>query len=218
MIYLAGKIFFYLVLALGLGAAAGWLWRNLQAVNREVALERQLVESRSRMPQLETAVRSREQQLEAARADLEARDQAMSEHETLVAERDRLAAELARTREAALRHREAEPPSPEPVPAASADATLALHPGDPAGTPAEPAPGIDHGEREALEQALAETRAELAEAQQSLERANRALAGEQRRVQELTRERELQSLSLKALEQQLEMAREAHPGPAVANG
>ncbi len=222
MIYLAGKIFFYLLLALGLGGAAGWLWRNLQAVNREVLLERQLVESRSRMPQLETAVRSREQQLEAVRADLKAREQALDEQQALLAERDRLTQELNQARTALQRRPE---PAAAAADSAAGDLDLHLgHPSDlPSGSPQEPAPAAASesmeaaAERDALELELDQTRQQLAAARTELERTARALSSEQRRVEELTRERELQSLSLKALEQQLEMARET-PDRAVANG
>lgn len=244
MMFLVAKIFIYLLLALGLGAAAGWLWRNLQAVTREVALERQLIETRGRMPQLESAMRSREQQLQTALADLKARDEAIAEQQAAVAERDRLAAELARTAEDLRRRRDAESAAPA---AAGEDQELTLHPGNPgedaepsaaegtgltaaaalrveSAASAEPSPSVAEAqaaarsaelaaahaaERDALQQQLGETTAEL-------ERVRKSLTTEQRRVEELTRERELQNLSLRALEQQLEIARETPDRAASA--
>lgn len=213
MIYLIAKISVYLFCATGLGAAAGWLWRNLQAVDREVTLERQLVESRSRMPQLETTLRAREADLESVRADLKSRDEALAEQEAALAERDRLNREVERLRDA-LRHTEEAPAAAAPRGAQTDDEELTLHPGDPhadhvpaaaAAVPAEP----DQTAVRELEAALTAARAEL-------DRAQSALAREQRRVEELTRERELQNLSLRAIEQQLEIAREDHR--RAANG
>lgn len=165
MIYLIGKIFIYLLIALGIGAAAGWLWRNLQAVDRESALERALMELRRRLPQIEMALRKRDEQLDAAHAELRAREEALSHQAELAAERDRLTEELERMR-------------------------------------AQPAPAADARE--------------LAEARETVERLNKALQAEQRRVEELSRERELQNRALVALEQQLDMARDGHD--KVVNG
>jgi hypothetical protein len=57
VIFLVFKIFAYLAVALGLGAAGGWLLRNLVAMRQEEALNRQLIEARGRVPQLESQIR-----------------------------------------------------------------------------------------------------------------------------------------------------------------
>ncbi|MDZ7668345.1 MAG: hypothetical protein U5Q16_02605 [Gammaproteobacteria bacterium] len=200
MIYLIGKIFVYLLLALGVGAAAGWLWRNLQAVDRESALERQLMELRGRLPQMETALRKRDEQLDAAHGELRAREEASAGLAELTAERDRLAAELERLRA---------------QPAAAGDtATGEILDSDLGETPASAEDASAATNVAAAANVAAAT--ELTEVREALERANKALQAEQRRVEELSRERELQNRALQALEQQLEMARDGHD--RVVNG
>lgn len=195
MIYLIGKIFIYLLAALGVGAAAGWLWRNLQAVDRESALERQLMELRGRLPQMETALRKRDEQLDAANAELRAREEALSSQAELMAERDRLAAELERLRV---------------QPAATGDAL----PVDILDSGSSDSPAL--AEDASAPAGSAAAAAEVAEIREALERANRALQVERRRVEELSRERELQNRALQALEQQLDMARDSRD--RVVNG
>jgi DNA repair exonuclease SbcCD ATPase subunit len=87
----------------------------------------------------------------------------------------------------------------------------------PVAMPVDPAVATDafEEERNALQQAVADAREQLESAQAVRQRAERALEAEKRRVEELTRERALQLHALKALEQQLEMARDAG---RVANG
>jgi len=170
VIYLVIRIFVYLLFALALGVAAGWLWRNREAAGHHGALERALMDSRARLPQMETALRASEARLDAVMAELEAREEELAtRHERLTAERHR-AEELERAcavLEARLEAAAVASPPPEPQ--------------------------ADPGE---------------------LERMRRALAAEQRRVEELGRERELQRGALAALEQQLELARETRPRAA----
>jgi chromosome segregation ATPase len=190
VIFLIAKIFVYLLVALGLGVAAGWLWRNLQAAGRETDIERSLMETRSRVPQLETALRARDERLEAALAEIEALQADVAGQAGLLAERDSIIAKLERNC-AELRERVDAGAVAEAAPA-DADAEAAAD-----------------GARRDLEMALAAVRDEL-------ERAQRTLTAEQRRVAELTRERELQRRSLDALEQQLDLAREDQA--RIANG
>ncbi|MAT84868.1 MAG: hypothetical protein CMD39_11335 [Gammaproteobacteria bacterium] len=152
MIFLIAKIFVYLLLALGLGAAAGWLWRHQQATGREAELEKALLDARSRLPQMETALRAREERVEVLGRELAARDEAVAAHEETVAARDRAVTELERAC-ADLRQRLAEieaAGTPETPDHTAAEDELALHPGDPhAGdtvVAADPAPASDaHG-------------------------------------------------------------------------
>lgn len=128
---------------------------------------------------------------------VEARDESLAAAERVCAE---LRAEL----EAARR---------EVTPTAGAAGAAA----DSVAMPMDPAVATDasEDERNALRQALADAREQLEAAQAVRQRAERALEAEKRRVEELTRERALQLHALKALEQQLEMARDAG---RVANG
>lgn len=74
MIYLAARIFLYLLFALALGAAAGWAWRNLRAAAREGALQQRLAEVEARARELESRCAEQTQQLaqrDWAVADLE---------------------------------------------------------------------------------------------------------------------------------------------------
>lgn len=217
MIYLVGKIFVYLLLALGLGVAAGWLWRNLQAAGREAELERALMESRSRLPQMDTTLRAREERLERTQAELKTRDAALAEQQQQLAERDRTIAELERAC-AELRQRLTDDSPSAPAKSDGGD-ELALHSGE-----SGAASAAALAEREAVHAAAIEAaeserealQAELSRARTELERVTAALAAEKRQVSELARERDLQHQSLKALEQQLDLARDDEH--RVANG
>lgn len=220
MIYLVGKIFVYLLLALGLGAAAGWLWRNLQAASREAELERALMESRSRLPQMDTTLRAREERLERTQAELRTRDAALAEQQQQLAERDRAIAELERACEELRQRLPGDSPSARAKPDGGGESKQrSSGPGAAdtasAATLAErealhaAAIGAAESEREALQTELSRTRTEL-------ERVTAALAAEKRQVSELARERDLQHQSLKALEQQLDLARD--DDHRVANG
>jgi hypothetical protein len=187
--YLIGKIFVYLLIALAMGAAAGWLWRNLQAVDREARLERQLNDLRSRLPQLETALRGRDQHLEVAQAELRFREEALADLDRVTAQRDALQAEVERLRTATV-----VAPSSVP-PAASEDGET---------------PVVDAMDLQSANPQETPDNTALAAAREELEHAQKALRAEQRQVAELTRERELQNRALRALEQQLEMAREGY--------
>lgn len=175
MIYLTAKIFVYLLFALALGAAAGWLWRNQQAAGEESRVERVVAEPQVPKAKMEAALRARDQRLEDILRDLQCRDEDVEAHARLLAAREQTIDELERTC-AELRERLEAAAAAQSVPPA--------------------APAADSSE-------------ELAQVQ-------RALAAEQRRVEELTQERELQRRSLQALEQQLEMAREDEA--RIANG
>ena len=63
MIFLIFNIFIYLLLASLIGAAAGWLRRNLQAQRREEEATLAVADARSKLPQMETLSRGRDEQL-----------------------------------------------------------------------------------------------------------------------------------------------------------
>jgi chromosome segregation ATPase len=69
MIYLIFKMALYLLVALGSGAAAGWLMRNRSASKWEEEWSRELDEHKSKLLQLESLMRSRDEQLQALRVE-----------------------------------------------------------------------------------------------------------------------------------------------------
>ena len=63
MTFLILQMFVYLLVALLLGAAAGWIWRSI-GNNQEVeTLSRQVNEAKAKIPQLESQVRARDDKL-----------------------------------------------------------------------------------------------------------------------------------------------------------
>jgi chromosome segregation ATPase len=134
VIYLIAKIFVYLLLALGLGVAAGWLWRNLQGAGRETASERAVTESRGRRA---PSARRAQERLESVLAELRAREEQLAHQAQLLEVRDRTVAELERT---CAEHKER---------LAAERARV------------EPAPAAADGDREELEGALTAAREEL---------------------------------------------------------
>ncbi len=185
MIYLILEILVYLALALGLGAATGWLWRNLEAARREEELQRALAEARESLARISPDLGHREAEVEQLRRELDAREQDTLRQAEALARQERRLAELEAGREAL---------------------------GERLGEAREAAVGGEAA-RQALEAALAEVREEL-------DQVRRDRLAEQRRVDELVRERELQNQALRALEQQLELAREhaaSRPTSRAAN-
>jgi septal ring factor EnvC (AmiA/AmiB activator) len=193
VIYLIVKIFAYLACGLLIGIASGWLWRNVQAAARELALERQLMDVRGRLAPLETSLRACEERIGSLRGDLWSRDETVQlrnrEIEGLERTCDELRAQLdaadQRLAEAVAEARRA------------AIAESAREPAHPTGTGTPQ----NAARVQALESALRAARAEL-------EQSRAALAAEQRRMASLVRERQLQHAALQALEQRLQLVRE----------
>ena len=234
MIYLILKIFVYLAFALALGGAAGWLLRQFTAQQREEQLQRDLADARSKVPQLESMIRARDEKLRRANqgeTDADAADESLKEAleqaQRELKERDqdirKLKGEVAEAREAA---------------ASGLIAGDALFESEDSGATVsrEEEDGETDALITALHQQIAELKEELAgqriqlELQandQSQQRENAELSErlrqrasdqqrlkgqleqEQRRVLELERERELQAKSLRVLHQQLELARDS---------
>jgi IMP dehydrogenase/GMP reductase len=63
VIYLIFKMFVYLILAGGIGGPAGWLLRNLQAQQSEEKARRVVTDAKSKVPQLESLLRGRDEQV-----------------------------------------------------------------------------------------------------------------------------------------------------------
>lgn len=248
MIFLVFKIFVYLALALCLGAAGGWLLRNLAATRHEETLNRQLIEARGRVPQLESQLRGQGEMTSQLKAQIKEKEaqvgelnQALKERDEALVQKEREvtllqarvdgrvdakdgASASIRTDEHMLVLEEVEAeaesevgPQAKPEPASPEDSlellalkaevnrlSSALDAAKSAAAsvtvaaPATPAPVAESPE----------LLNRIADLEHELERAQRALQSEQRRVTELERERELQNRTLQVLHQQLEMAKE----------
>ena len=76
MIFLILKMFIYLLLAAAIGGAAGWLFRNLQAQKTEENANRAVNDAKAKLPQLESLLRGRDEQINKLKDQLtEARSQ-----------------------------------------------------------------------------------------------------------------------------------------------
>ncbi len=74
MIYLILKMFVYLLLALFAGAGAGWVLRHIAASKQEEDMQRTLADARARVPQFESHIRSRDEQISRLKEDLKEKD------------------------------------------------------------------------------------------------------------------------------------------------
>lgn len=87
MIYLIMKMFVYLAVALLAGFGAGWLTRNLMAAKKEDELHRTVSETKSRVPQFESLMRTRDEQMKTLRQELKEKDARIGElHEEMDAQ------------------------------------------------------------------------------------------------------------------------------------
>ena len=226
MIFLIGKIFVYLLLAGVVGAAAGWLFRNLQAQRTEESAQRAAHDAKAKLPQLESLLRGRDEQisklkdmLAEKKEEFAQQTQDMREMEQRLRDQER---EARRWQESAEAHQHAGMEEYEADGDSTADADgliaelsqeisrlkdqLAVREASPEVSEAA-ASTVDSEEVEALRTRLAQAEKELAVAQADL-------VHEQNKVLELERERELQNRSLQVLHQQLDLERTRR----VANG
>ena len=70
MMFLVGKIFIYLFLAGAIGAVSGWLMRNLQGQRSEESASRAAHDAKSKLPQMESLLRGRDEQIAKLKAQL----------------------------------------------------------------------------------------------------------------------------------------------------
>ena len=82
MIYLIMKIFVYLLIDLLAGIGAGWLLRNVAATKREEKAQRLLTEARARVPQFESLMRSRDDQVKRMRDEISGKERQIAELRT----------------------------------------------------------------------------------------------------------------------------------------
>ncbi len=76
MMFLILKIFVYLVIALLLGGAAGFLLRQLKAQSEAEELQRNLQDAKSKIPQLESLLRARDERIRQLSKSAEAHSEA----------------------------------------------------------------------------------------------------------------------------------------------
>jgi|GEM_PF-1346626 len=234
MTFLILKIFAYLFVAAAIGAAAGWLFRNLEAQKSEEKANRAAHDAKSKVPQLESLLRGRDEQITKFKGQLDEAKSVLSEREQAVRQ---LESQLRDTQREADRWQ------------ASAEAkgpNQSLDDMDfEADTDIEADSGADELISE-LSREIADLKASLAMAKEDVRNAQvqlevvrtaqtgasngadegaeaaqwrdqvQALQGQLERetakVLELERERELQNKSLKVLHQQLELERHKATG------
>ena len=213
-------IFIYLFLAGAVGAVAGWLLRNLQAQRTEEGAQRAAHDAKAKLPQLESLLRHREEQITKLKATLNESKQELVEHDQKVRDLEQKAREQEqqarrwRERTEARQHDDLNDIEVARDGTADADALIAElsleveRLKDELATAAAGDPLTQTGDEQIVDKAeLEQLRLRLAEAGRELELAQADLLQEQNRVAELERERELQNKSLQVLYQQLDLER-----------
>jgi DNA repair exonuclease SbcCD ATPase subunit len=225
MIFLILKIFVYLIVAAGIGGAAGWLMRNLQAQKSEEEATRAMNEAKAKLPQIESLLRGRDDQLRKAKDELSEAKATLNGHvnelkanEQKLREQER---EIKRLEQSAQAHRSADLGDMDVDAEGGSDtddliaelsqeiarlkSELETRDHDSATPDGE---GVDEPREESLARVELEAlQTQLVSLERSLERAQSDLRSEQDKVGELERERELQNKSIQVLHQQLEMER-----------
>lgn len=234
MIFLILKIFVYLVIALVMGGAAGFLLRHLQAQKETEETTRQLQDAKSKVPQLESLLRARDERIRQLSKNHSEQSEAAKgsrmqdeQHARALREKD-MELQRLRARLQSVEQNKSDGLIDGELLAAGPVAAAATQPDPTSETDdvliAELHLEVDRLKEElssaairlevaqndgTLEQELEELRVRLRQKAEDYERLQQQLDHEQRKVSELERERELQNKSLKVLHQQLEMARGA---------
>ena len=220
MIFLILKMFIYLVLAAAIGGAAGWLFRNLQAQKSEENAHRAVNDAKAKLPQLESLLRGRDEQISKLKAQLaetktqlNEQDQEHRATEQQLKEKER---EVRRLQQGAEARQMTDGPDNFDVEAMDqsedTNALITELSSEIARLKAELAnresavKPVDADET-LLQVEMDGLKAKLKNAERELEIAKAELSREQTKVTELERERELQNKSLQVLHQQLELAR-----------
>ncbi|MFP6834865.1 MAG: hypothetical protein VB948_02000 [Pseudomonadales bacterium] len=229
MIYLVMKMFIYLAVAVGAGFGAGWLTRNLDATKSEEELQRTLTETKARLPQFESLMRSRDQQLKTLRGESKEKEARLGELRGQVGAQAKLLKQTKRQLKNA-RHQLAAIDGDAGLPDSGGatgkiDSGLSevdMTGGQPldyaavdtgAGDDAAAAPSAME---EVLRSEVHELESRLRQTAVDQDRLSKALEQEKRSVAELQRERELHNRSLRVLHQQLKLADEN--GKQTASG
>ena len=213
MIYLVMKMFIYLAVAVGTGFGAGWLTRNLDAKNKEEELQRTLTETKARLPQFETLMRSRDEQLKTLRAEVKDKDARIGELYAQVGNQAQTLKQTNRQLNNAQHQLAAIGEDAGVSESESAPSELDTELSEVDMTPGQTDGGGDvaaasSAMEEVLRTEVHELESRLRQTAGEHDRLNKALEHEKRKVAELQRERELQNRSLQVLHQQLELAEE----------
>lgn len=205
MLYLILRISLYLIAGTAMGAAAGYLFRHVQAKRVEESLTSALTDTKAKLPQQDTLLRTRDEMIAELKSALDEQKELEKEHET---QRQAL--------EKQLKEKSAELKRAEARKAANGSMTLDVLDEEPS--------GADHtAEIEPLKAEIARLKRELANAsgddeldsmRRKLEQRDldyqslaKLLDQKDKTIADLERERELQQRSLHVLHQQLENER-----------
>ncbi len=204
MTFLVLKIFAYLGVALFSGAAVGWLLRSRLPSDVPVDAS-ELIELQNHIERLESALVSRDDELADAQGNNDALQAALNTRTHRVAQL-----------EEQLRELKVELSSAAPANEEADGLITALH--NEVSRLREELLRLETEPGRAavdVERTVKELEARLVRKASELDRLEQALSGEERKVRELERERDLQNKSLHVLHQQLELERER---PRSAHG
>ena len=218
MTFLITKILFYLIAAGGIGFAAGWLFRNLQGQKKEEMAQRSIHDAKSKVPQLESLLRGRDDQIKKMKAEVQEHKEALQKRDQAVAEKEREVLEHKREINRYKQSDEAkkgfaldddDDDASDLIAELSREITSLKSELETArSTSSEPSAATQSSiDKEAFETELTALKADTTRLNTQLREATADLAREQAAVAELERERELQNKSLKVLHQQLELER-----------
>jgi hypothetical protein len=220
VIYLIFKMFVYLILAGGIGGAAGWLLRNLQAQQSEEKARRAVTDAKSKVPQVESLLRGRDEQVTKLKEEVRERrieNKALAE-EIKAGEKkaNELQREANRWRQSAETKKEfsiddrsdeeSEHGADELIAELSGEITL-LKEQLAEGEHAAPHSQAYQERYELVSAELDASRLQTSQMEKAMDTAQTDLKRNQQTLSVLERERELQNKSLKVLHQQLDLER-----------
>ncbi len=235
MTFLIVKIFVYLLLAGGIGFGAGWLMRNLQAQKQTEDATRAMNDAKAKLPQLESLVRGRDEQLKRMRdeltelkTDLKDRTRELKQSQQ---EAEKNGQELLRVKAAAQEKAsisagvssdyedsstynelvdgavDSAPAAPPKTDKSDADRIIAELSQEIAQLKAKLASAARSGDTTLADAELDAARLQIRKLERELAEVKSDLEREKEHSQELENERELQNKSLQVLHQQLELER-----------
>ena len=216
MTFLIVKILAYLVTAGLIGFAAGWLFRNLQGQKIEEQAQRSMHDAKSKVPQLESLLRGRDDQIKKLKEEAKEFKEALQGKDQEVADKDRELMEQKRETNKYKQSQDAkkgfsldddDDDASDLIAELSREITslkAELKVAQATAPVSSTDPQLD---TEVFETELTALRDETLRLKDALRDTSANLEREQSTVAELERERELQNKSLKVLHQQLELER-----------
>lgn len=204
MLYLMLRIALYLIAGTAMGAAAGYLFRHVQAKRVEESLTSALTDTKAKLPQQDTLLRTRDEMIAELKAAIDERKEAEKESDQQRQELEKQIKQLT----AELRRAEAQKAATTPLSLDELDDDLSVN---------------STAETSALREKIKVLEAKLASAgsdgeidsvRRQLEQRDldyqslaKLLEHKDKTIADLERERELQQRSLQVLHQQLENER-----------